>query len=92
VRRAQIPRGAPGSPQDVARRRPRRRHVPRSRGPADGDPLGFLIAVVAGTLVAMALVVVPTTVVRRRPAAPAADEDGTAGTSVIERGTAGASA
>jgi PTS system fructose-specific IIC component len=60
--------------------------------PLMGNPLGFLVAVVAGTLVAMALVVVLKTVVRRRPAAPAADEDGAAGTSVTERETAGATA
>ena len=60
--------------------------------PLMGNPLGFLIAVVVGTIVAMVLAVALKTFVRRRPAAPAAaaDEDDTAGTSVTERATAGA--
>jgi PTS system fructose-specific IIC component len=60
--------------------------------PLTGKPLGFLVAVVAGTIVAMVLVVLLTTLARRRPTTPAADIDGTAGTSVTERETAGATA
>ncbi|MCD2192490.1 fructose-specific PTS transporter subunit EIIC [Actinomycetospora endophytica] len=57
--------------------------------PLMGDPLGFLVAVVAGTLVATALVVALKTFARRRPAA-AVDTGDTTTSSVRE--TAGATA
>ena len=63
--------------------------------PLMGNPLGFLVAVVAGTIVAMVLVVALKTFARRRPTtttAVDAEADGTAGTSVTERETAGATA
>jgi PTS system fructose-specific IIC component len=59
--------------------------------PLMGKPLGFLVAVVTGTLVAMAMVVALKTFARRRPVDPAADADTTA-TAVTERETAGATA
>jgi fructose PTS system EIIBC or EIIC component len=56
--------------------------------PLMGNPLGFLVAVVAGTLVATALVVALKTFARRRPATPVDAE--TTPSSVRE--TAGATA
>jgi PTS system fructose-specific IIC component len=55
-----------------------------------GNPLGFLVAVVAGTLVATALVVALKTFARRRPSTPGAED--TTATAVTERETAGATA
>ncbi|HEY2224310.1 fructose-specific PTS transporter subunit EIIC [Actinomycetospora sp.] len=60
--------------------------------PLMGNPLGFLVAVVAGTLVATALVVALKTFARRRPATPAAPADISATASATERETAGATA
>lgn len=53
--------------------------------PLMGNPLGFLVAVVAGTVVATAFVVTVRTFARRRPATPAAAD--TVTSSATERET-----